>query len=66
MPSRSVSELMAFLGVSRSHSRPPTSNDNPSSESQFKTLKKNPDFSDRVEGFDHTLDCSRRLNGGYQ
>jgi len=44
MTSGSVSELLANLGVTRSHSRPRTSNDNPYSEAQFKTLKYIPDF----------------------
>lgn len=39
MRSKTVSQLMADLGVTRSHSRPHVSNDNPYSESQFKTLK---------------------------
>ena len=39
MKSKTVSQLMADLGVTRTHSRPHVSNDNPFSESQFKTLK---------------------------
>jgi putative transposase len=39
MTSGTVAELRAFLGIRRSHSRPHTSNDNPYSEAQFKTLK---------------------------
>lgn len=39
MTSNPVVELLAFLGISRSHSRPHVSNDNPFNESQFKTLK---------------------------
>ena len=39
MKSRSVSMLLSDLGVFRTHSRPHVSNDNPYSESQFKTLK---------------------------
>jgi putative transposase len=35
------------LGVTKTHSRPRVSNDNPYSESQFKTLKYRPDFPDR-------------------
>ncbi|MGB2919423.1 MAG: DDE-type integrase/transposase/recombinase [Mycobacterium sp.] len=44
MTSGSVSELLANLGIDRSHSRPRTSNDNPFSEAQFKTLKYVHDF----------------------
>jgi len=47
MTSKPVSELMIDLGISRSHSRPRCSNDNPYSEAQFKTLKYMPDFPDR-------------------
>ncbi|CAO5229563.1 transposase [Frankia sp. AgKG'84/4] len=47
MVSKLVSELLVDLGVIRSHSRPRTSNDNPYSEAQFKTLKYSYDFPDR-------------------
>ena len=39
MTSKPVAMLLADLGVTRSHSRPHVSDDNPYSESQFKTLK---------------------------
>lgn len=44
MTSKPVAFLLADLGITRSHSRPHTSNDNPFSEAQFKTLKYRPDF----------------------
>jgi transposase InsO family protein len=44
MRAKSTAFLLADLGVTRSHSRPHTSNDNPYSESQFKTLKYQPRF----------------------
>jgi putative transposase len=47
MTSKPVSEMLVDLGVMRSHSRPRTSNDNPYSEAQFKTMKYMPDFPDR-------------------
>jgi putative transposase len=47
MTSKPVALLMADLGVTRSHSRPQVSNDNPVSEAQFKTLKYRPDFPER-------------------
>ncbi len=47
MASKSVALLLADLGVSKSHSRPHCSNDNPYSESQFKTLKYRPEFPGR-------------------
>lgn len=40
-------QLLADLGIVRSHGRPRTPNDNPYSESQFKTMKYRPDFPDR-------------------
>ncbi len=47
MISKPLSQLMVDLGVTRSHSRPRTSNDNPYSEALFKTVKYVPDFPDR-------------------
>ena len=47
MASKPVADLLADLGVTKSHSRPRVSNDNPFSESQFKTLKYRPDFPGR-------------------
>jgi len=47
MTSKPVALLLADLGVTRSLSRPHVSNDNPFSESQFKTLKYCPAFPDR-------------------
>ena len=44
MASKPVAFLLADLGVTKSHSRPHTCNDNPFSESQFRTLKYRPDF----------------------
>lgn len=47
MTSQLVAQLLAHLGVTKTHSRPRTSNDNPYSESQFKTMKYRPEFPDR-------------------
>jgi len=47
MTSRPVALLLADLGVTKTHSRPYTSNDNPFSESHFKTFKYRPEFPDR-------------------
>jgi putative transposase len=44
MTSKPVAQLLVDLGVARSHSRPHVSNDNPYSESNFKTLKYCPAF----------------------
>jgi len=47
MTSKPVALMLADLGVTKTHSRPHVSNDNPFSEAQFKTLKYRPDFPDR-------------------
>ncbi len=47
MRSKPVAFLLADLGVTKTHSRPYTSTDNPYSEAQFKTLKYQPDFPGR-------------------
>lgn len=44
MTSHTVSQLLEHLGILKTHNRPYTSNDNPFSESQFKTLKYCPEF----------------------
>ncbi|MEU1201620.1 IS3 family transposase [Streptomyces sp. NPDC005813] len=50
---KSVAVLMADLGVTRSHSRPKISNDNPYSEAQYKTIKYRPDYPDRFGSLSH-------------
>ena len=47
MKAKATALLLADLGVTKSHSRPYTSNDNPFSESCFKTLKYQPQFPKR-------------------
>ena len=47
MSSKPVAFLLADLGVTKTHSRPHVSDDNPYSESQFRTLKYRPEFPDR-------------------
>ena len=47
MKAKATAFLLADLGVTRSHNRPHTSNDNPFSESAFKTLKYQPKFPKR-------------------
>lgn len=47
MTSKTVATLLADLQVTRSHSRPRVSNDNPYSEALFKTLKYGPSFPER-------------------
>lgn len=47
MTAATVGQLLMDLGVNKTHSRPYTSNDNPFSESAFKTLKYRPDFPEK-------------------
>lgn len=47
MRSKPVAFLLADLGVTKTHSRPHVSDDNPYSESQFRTMKYRPEFPDR-------------------
>jgi len=53
MTSKTVAALLADLGVTRSHSRPRVSNDNPFSEAWFKTLKYAPVFPERFGSLQH-------------
>ncbi|MEZ5451242.1 MAG: IS3 family transposase [Thiothrix sp.] len=46
-------DLLSELAITASHSRPRVSNDNPMSEAQFKTLKYQPDYPRRFDGYDH-------------
>jgi putative transposase len=52
MTSKTLAQLMADLVITKSHSRPRVSDDNPFSESQFKTLKYRPDFPKRFATFE--------------
>jgi putative transposase len=47
MIAKSMAQLLIDLGVDKSHSRPHTSNDNPFSEAQFRTMKYRPDYPER-------------------
>ena len=52
MTAKPVAFMLADLGVTKSHSRPHTSNDNPYSESQFRTMKYRPGFPKRFGSFE--------------
>jgi putative transposase len=65
MTAKPVAFLLADLGVTKSHSRPHVSNDNPYSESQFRTLKYRPDFPDRFGCFEHAQAHCRQFFGWY-
>ena len=61
MTSKTVAQLLADLGVEKSHSRPYVSNDNPYSEAQFKTMKYRPDYPDRFG----SIEDARRWARGF-
>jgi putative transposase len=65
MASKPVALLLADLGVTKSHSRPHVSNDNPYSEAQFKTLKYRPDFPDRFDSIEHARRHTADFFGWY-
>jgi putative transposase len=56
MTSKPVAFLLADLGVTKTHSRPHVSDDNPFSEAHFKTLKYRPDFPERFGSITHARD----------
>jgi putative transposase len=65
MTSKPVAFLLADLGVTKTHSRPHVSNDNPYSESQFKTLKYRPGFPDRFGSIHDARAFCRQFFGWY-
>jgi len=54
MKSKPVAFLLADLGITKSHSRPYVSNDNPYSEAQFKTMKYQPEFPEMFGSIQHS------------
>jgi len=61
-----VAELLSFLGIGRSHSRPHVSNDNPFSERQFKTMKYWPAFPECFGSIeDARVFCEARQTEGF-
>ena len=65
MTSKSVAFLLADLGVEKTHSRPHVSNDNPYSESQFKTMKYRPEFPRRFDSIEHARTFCRTFIDWY-
>lgn len=73
MKSKPVALLLADPGITKTHSRPHVSDDNPYSEAQFKTLKYHPGFPDRFgsiedarafcQGFFFWYNCQHRHSG---
>jgi putative transposase len=65
MTSQTVSQLLEKIGVLKTHNRPYTSNDNPFSESHFKTLKYWPEFPDRFESIEQAEKFCRNFFDWY-
>jgi putative transposase len=63
--SKPVAFLFADLGITKSHSRPYTSSDNPYSEAHFKTLKYRPEFPDRFETIEQAREHCRAFFDWY-
>ncbi len=65
MTSKTVAALLSDLEVTKSHSRPRVSNDNPYSESWFKTLKFAPVFPERFDSIGHARAFMAEFVEGY-
>jgi len=65
MTSKPVAYLLADLGITKSHSRPHVSDDNPFSEAQFKTLKYHPGFPPRFGSIEDARAFCRTFFGWY-
>ncbi|WP_435104304.1 transposase, partial [Arhodomonas sp. AD133] len=66
MIAHSYRDFLADCGVRRSYSRPRVSNDNPFSESAFKTLKYSPGYPGRFADIDHARSWVRGFIADYQ
>jgi putative transposase len=65
MTSKPVAFLMADLGITKTHSRPHVSDDNPYSESHFRTLKYRPGFPERFGCLQDARSFSREFFSWY-
>ncbi len=65
MTSKPVALLLADLGITKTHSRPYTSADNPFSEAQFKTLKYRPEFPERFGSLEDARAFCQRFFAWY-
>lgn len=65
MKGKPLVALLEDLGIERSHSRPHTSDDNPFSEAQFKTMKYQPDYPDRFDDIEVARAWARAFFGWY-
>jgi len=65
MKSKAVALLLSDLGITKTHSRPHVSNDNPFSEAAFKTLKYRPAVPERFGAIEHARGCFGDLFSWY-
>jgi len=65
MKGKPLVALLETLGIDRSHSRPHTSDDNPFSEAQFKTMKYQPDYPDRFDDIEAARAWARTFVAWY-
>ncbi len=65
MRGKPLSQLLLDLGITRSHNRPYTSDDNPFSEAQFKTMKYRPDYPNRFDSLTEARQWARRFFDWY-
>jgi putative transposase len=65
MTSKPVAFLLADLGITKTHSRPYTSSDNPYSEAHFKTLKYRPSFPERFSSIEEARSFCREFFAWY-
>ena len=65
MTAKPIAFLLADLGVTKSFSRPHVSNDNPYSESQFRTMKYRPEFPERFGSYEDGHGFCGRFFGWY-
>ena len=65
MKGKPLSQLLVDLGISKSHSRPHTSDDNPFSEAQFKTMKYHATYPSRFESIEAARTWARTFFASY-
>ena len=65
MKGKPLSQLLVDLGITKSHRRPHTSDDNPFSEAQFKTMKYRPDYPNRFASIEAARQWARQFFGWY-
>jgi putative transposase len=65
MVAKSTAQLYVDLGIAKSHSRPHTSNDNPYSESNFRTMKYRPEMPSQLGSLEHAREVVRAIVDWY-